>query len=1092
MLKKIFLCASLFAIAAQASIPSLQDFLTEQVTKQTSKIDLSWLEQGCAKIGEDGAANDKTVVLKNLKDIMYKSYKDCYWMIKELGRVVDFSELTKANKNYILIGLVTSDMFFNTNMMDKDRPKLDRALFDKLCDEAKRLHEWPTGLKAALFSSPDWEETKNNAFKLLSQTGICNAMLRAFLNKKIDEVGAQKYKADFEAAMRYAAHSRLRTFPGQKPIKKGKKPHVDIQHLPINFIKILHSQRYKFYDGDIEDSAASGNLEIIKFFVEDVLKKEKRKKVLENMFWKAVQGEQLEVLDYLLEKDPKLIAAEDENGLTPLSLASEKGNEALVDLLVRKVVAKRDASPFFFDAIRHGQVYVVKSFLGLAPRLIYANKDESERTTPLKFAKNCKRPELVEYLKDFKLRVDPQGLLNDAIKDNDVDEVKYLLAKKPDMLKNEGYKKRILSEVAHKGNLELVKLLVEPPYNAEINLDIWFEAIRSSKVEFVKYLLDQKQELLDDKDSNGRTAFSYAARGGTLDIVRLLVEKYNVDVTLDALNEAVEGNDVVIVEYLLGKLGKNSDISDIINDEDEDGRTPLSYAARYRKLDVVKFLVDKGAEVNLKALLWAIRGDNVKVAEYMLDEKPELIDAKAENGKTLLEFAEQWHRRGAAITNCLSEYAGVDIYNLLWAINDDKVKVAKYMLGKNPKLGNAKDRDGRTPLSLASCKGNLALVRLLVEKYNAEINLKALNEAIEGDDVKIVKYLLDEKPELIDARDGYGRTPLEFADQWHRGEADIIECLRKYAEVNIDNLLWAMRSNKVKVAEYMLGKDPTLSNAKNGDGWTVLLLMAYEGKPEFVQLLIDKGAKVDIEALRDVVSIKNVNLEVVRCLLNKNSGIINTKSKDGSTPLSVASYTGNLALVQLLVGAPYNADVTFEALLRAVKSNKVELVEYLLEQKSSIINDKDEYGGTALSWAASAGNLDIVQLLVNPPYNADVTLDALLWAVKRDYVSVVEYLLDEKPDLIDAKAENGKTALEVANWYGRAAIIECLRKYAEVNIDNLLWAIRKQKVRVVEYMLDKAPTLIDAKAKNGETPLQMAEKCRNSELVEFLKNFNKE
>jgi len=116
------------------------------------------------------------------------------------------------------------------------------------------------------------------------------------------------------------------------------------------------------------------------------------------------------------------------------------------------------------------------------------------------------------------------------------------------------------------------------------------EAARTN-VGVVKLLLDKGADV-NAQDSAGETALWYAASKGHTDIVRLLLDR---------------GAGVNVKNYLHRTalvLAVNADIAKLLLDKGADlnatdsyGRTPLSYAGIYRRDDVVKTLLDHGANL---------------------------------------------------------------------------------------------------------------------------------------------------------------------------------------------------------------------------------------------------------------------------------------------------------------------------------------------------------------------------------------------------------------------------------------------------------------------------------------------------------------
>lgn len=130
---------------------------------------------------------------------------------------------------------------------------------------------------------------------------------------------------------------------------------------------------------------------------------------------------------------------------------------------------------------------------------------------------------------------------------------------------------------------------------------------------------------------------------------------------------------------------------DDLNIKNNEGQTPLCIVAKCR-YDLVKLLVEKGADVNLQSdeiispLHWAVEFDNEEIVEYLLSK-------------------------------------GADIYSrdhsyetpLHWAAWTGHYKSASLLLayGDNPLVEN---RGGFTPLDLAKRQGHQKVIALFEEK----------------------------------------------------------------------------------------------------------------------------------------------------------------------------------------------------------------------------------------------------------------------------------------------------------------------------------------------------------------------------------------
>jgi uncharacterized protein len=145
--------------------------------------------------------------------------------------------------------------------------------------------------------------------------------------------------------------------------------------------------------------------------------------------------------------------------------------------------------------------------------------------------------------------------------------------------------------------------------------------------------------------------------------------------------------------------------------------------------------------------------------------------------------------------------------------------------------------------------------------------------------------------------------------------------------------------------------------------------------------------------------IRNGEVAKVESYIESIPEATNQLSKEGFSPLILASYTGSLELVQILVSKGANVNHTSSmgtALMAAIVKNQVPVVQFLLEQGAEV-NVWDDRGTTPLIYAVQFKNYKILKLLLN-----------------------------YKPDTSHTD-KNGKTAFEYAVFSGDEEIIQLLK-----------------------------------------------------------------
>ncbi|KAL4601336.1 hypothetical protein ACB092_11G265400 [Castanea dentata] len=245
---------------------------------------------------------------------------------------------------------------------------------------------------------------------------------------------------------------------------------------------------------------------------------------------------------------------------------------------------------------------------------------------------------------------------------------------------------------------------------------------------------------LNITNKQGDTALHDAIRGAHLEVVKLLVQ-FNPSWTLPE-NKVGESPLFLAVDKW------HFDIA--ISEADKFGLTPFHYAAHYACLDIFELLLEAGDSIAYKreelegmsAVHIAARNGCVQIIRKLINKFPdawELLNAK---GMTALHVAAE----------------------------SGKQDVVDYLLEAQGFEGfiNKKDKDGNTPLHLASIQGNHAiLVKLADDKRvdGSAINNKGLTavDIVQSKEVRQTKESEDKPVKEID------KAPKEEADSQSNG-----------------------------------------------------------------------------------------------------------------------------------------------------------------------------------------------------------------------------------------------------------------------------------------------------------------------------------
>jgi len=318
-------------------------------------------------------------------------------------------------------------------------------------------------------------------------------------------------------------------------------------------------------------------------------------------------------------------------------------------------------------------------------------------------------------------------------------------------------------------------------------------AAKGGHTEMVRFLI-AKGALLEDH-SQGSKALTNATRNSHIKTVKTLCTDGKVDPNekdgdgLIALYHAAILEDTVrgkeMAEFLFSK-GANPDHPSMLN-------IPLHGAALYGRLDMIRLLLDRGADPTRECH----RRDALTLAieSKILASLPLLLKAKVSNATA----RNAWLARDICLAGAMGErvavlsllQAGADINAvteegsrkgatpLLQAIFNGQMKTAQLLIRKGARQ-DISDESGRLPLPLAAKNGHNLVVRDLI-RNGGNPNIKTgLNEdtplilaSINGHE-KVVKVLIENGAD-IDAMNKFGDTALDLAEEKEHG--NIIQLL---------------------------------------------------------------------------------------------------------------------------------------------------------------------------------------------------------------------------------------------------------------------------------------------------------------------------
>ena len=432
---------------------------------------------------------------------------------------------------------------------------------------------------------------------------------------------------------------------------------------------------------------------------------------------------------------------------------------------------------------------------------------------------------------------------------------------------------------------------------------------------------------IDSRDNDGTTPSMVAAAKGQEKTVNLLLSK-GADphiknfIGLNLLHAAAEGGNTshtLIVRSIL-----SFDI-DINSKDDESSTTPLMIAVMENHVEVVKYLLQKGADISLtvgsekrNALHTASEHGSIAAIELLLSHGLS-VNSRDGKGNTPLMCAAAFGQIESV--NCLLKHGadpslkGKGGWSLLhYAAQSGNVIIIETMLSKGLDIDSRGETLGLTPLMVSIIFEKLEAAKYLLEKgadeslKTTERKISLLSLASAGGSVAAIEMLLSHGCSIV-SRDNERNTPLMHAARL--GNTEVLKyLLAQGADPLLQNkfgqglLHFAALSNNAVTIEAVLSQNFDINARCTDLGLTPLLFCLINGKLEAANYLLAMGADE------------------------------NLKSKDGLTVLSAAAISGDVAVIEMLLERGHNpnsrdgCDET--PLMWAVRAGNKAAVEYLL------------------------------------------------------------------------------------------------------------------------------------------------------------------
>lgn len=679
---------------------------------------------------------------------------------------------------------------------------------------------------------------------------------------------------------------------------------------------------------------------------------------------------------------------------------------------------------------------------------------------------------------------------------DDVELFEYLIRKK-NIIITTTLAQRLIKCAYEFDSLSIVRFLLE---NCGMKLSNFSDPIHnaafygsSSILEYYLHILYKQNskafdklppEPLTEQNENNETPLSCAIRGGRLEMVKKLVEKYKIDPEMRTstgdtyLHYAAQYGQLTILRYFIETLGKSPNLKGHYQ------QSLLFPAVRQNNMRLLEYLIDNchlslsdKNTLQMSPLFAAAAVDNLPAVKYILNRQPERL--------TQRDYFSDWalidHAATAPTSKVLTylvEERGVSPHGVPGII---------------------------TPLHAAASRRALANVKLLIEKYKVNPNSlashkkTALMVSAAWSDIEIIQYLIEKARANIFLADEQGNNVLWYA----RNSLPTFQLLtEKYGAdlLHFNNegrslLDIACAEEKGELKEYIL-EQLRLREQQELDKLTQAAQQQFTGPLEYLLTTVQRPTIVQTY----------VTLQ----LINQADSVTTVKHGESSL-LELIARHGNAQLIQYAFEhkKPTINRVLFQRLFTiALQQSNMTLIKLIFAYS----NFNPFSIGTLFHQVARSGNIEIFDYvfkewqrrnkyrLFNPPVSPLLANDTggllpIDHAIQNNQLNFIKHLVENYK--FDPTTYNGKgyNSTHTAAQQGKLSI---LRYFLEtVHISGRLrtrdgqsllhCAAQQSKQDVLNYVfLNCYPLIMTDSA--GRLPLHTAALCGNLEAVLYFLN----
>ena len=439
-----------------------------------------------------------------------------------------------------------------------------------------------------------------------------------------------------------------------------------------------------------------------------------------------------------------------------------------------------------------------------------------------------------------------------------------------------------------------------------------------------------------------------------------------------ALHVACKKGDQKKVKRLIEESHKD------VNEQNKQGDTPLHVAVKHAKILVVEYLLGRG-DINLvctnnfgeTAFDIVCKEGKVAIARYISNEMEK-------RGIDLSLVYNNACKRGKVKTleqlDALSN-GGLSSQDMLFsACEHGQKEVVRYLVGERGYLVDATDDDENTTLRIVCQHNQLVIVKYLLSQ-GANVEARSydghtpLSCAIMCGHIRIVKEILDYDRDLVNKQDEHGWAPIHYACR--NGQLDIVKLLDQKYDVNMHVC--------------------THEDSKAID-------LAKRGKFTDIVEYLQKIEKKHISDLYQACD--SGKLDIVKHLVEECKVLLDQKykDKDGHGPIDIACNGRHKEIVEYL----YNRADKKSLLKRLCADGHIDIIKYLIEEDICDVNELYERNKENFFDVACKRKRKEIVIYLYKKFIKETWLP-VYEACAQGKLEIVKYLLEVVSNIIDLK-----------------------------------------------------------------------------------------